>query len=62
MDTFLWWSGVALWAALSGLGVLAAGAYLIEKGIRYFGFYSTILAFAQDRARAAAKAKWGIPG
>lgn len=55
MDSFLWWSGVAAWAILSSLGVVIAVAYLAEQAIRYCGFYSTIMQFAWDRARARAK-------
>lgn len=55
MDVFLWWSGVAAWAALSSIGVVFAVSWLIEAAIRYFGFYKTIMQFAWDRARAAAK-------
>jgi hypothetical protein len=55
MDSFLWWSGVVAWAVLSSLGLLVGVTYLMEKAIRYFGFYKTIMQFAWDRARAAAK-------
>jgi hypothetical protein len=63
MDSFLWWSGVAFWLILSSLGILFSVTYLIEQAIRYFGFYKTIMAFAWDRARAAAaKKRPFIPG
>lgn len=55
MDSFFWWSGVGAWAVLSSLGVVIAVTYLAEQSIRYFGFYSTIMQFAWDRARARAK-------
>lgn len=57
MDSFLWWSGIALWGLLSILGIVYSVAFLIEAAIKYFGFYSTIMQFAWDRARAAAKRK-----
>ena len=30
MDSFLWWSGVALWALLAAAGALALGDQIIE--------------------------------
>lgn len=59
MDTFLWWSGVAFWVLLSSIGTVWGAAVLIEAAIKYFGFYKTIMQFAWDRARAAAKQRVG---
>lgn len=53
MDTFLWWSGVAFWAALSLAGLIAAADWAIEQLIRSFKLQRDFLAFVWDRVRKA---------
>jgi hypothetical protein len=51
MDTFLWWSGVAMWAALSFVGILQAIDWGFTFLARQFGFHAHLMAFIADRIR-----------
>lgn len=52
MDTFLWWSGVALWGCLSAMGLVIALDWIIDQTIKSLNLYRDLLAFVWERAKA----------
>lgn len=57
MDSFLWWSGVALWGFLSIAGLLALGDQIVERVITGLWTKREFLSFVWDKLKRRGRTK-----
>jgi hypothetical protein len=52
MDTFLWWSGAALWLVAGSVSILFAGEKVLDWALTRLGMKLAFLQWVLDRAKA----------